>query len=66
MWIVDIDTVYVWVCEDSEHWRQSTEAATGGLLFLKISQNSQENTCDGISFSIKLQAGVFMLVLQFF
>ena len=32
MWIVDIDTVYVWICEDSEHWRQSTEAVTGGLL----------------------------------
>ena len=36
-----------------------TEAATGGVLykrvFLKISQNSQENTCATISFLIKLQ-----------
>ena len=36
------------------------EAATGGILqkkvFLKISQNSQENTCARVSFLIKLQA----------
>ena len=36
------------------------EAATGGVLwkkvFLKISQNSQENTCARFSFLIKLQA----------
>ena len=36
------------------------EAATGGVLwkkvFLKISQNSQENTCAGVSLLIKLQA----------
>ena len=37
-----------------------TEAATGGLLlcikkiFLKISQNSQENTCARVSLLIKL------------
>ena len=35
------------------------EAATGGVLwkkvFLKILQNSQENTCVGVSFLIKLQ-----------
>ena len=37
-----------------------TEAATGGVLqprvFLDILQNSQENTCAGVSFLIKLQA----------
>ena len=36
------------------------EAATGGVLykkvFLKISQNSWENTCARVSFLIKLQA----------
>ena len=36
------------------------EAATGSVLskkvFLKISQNSQENTCARVSFLIKLQA----------
>ena len=36
------------------------EAATGGVLqeivLLKISQNSQENTCASVSFLIKLQA----------
>ena len=36
-----------------------TEAATRGVLskkvFLKISQNSQENTCATVSFLIKLQ-----------
>ena len=35
-----------------------TEAAIGGVLqqkvLLKISQNLQENTCVGVSFSIKL------------
>ena len=40
-----------------------TEAATRGVLqekvFLGISQNSQENTCDRVSFLIKLQAQVF-------
>ena len=35
-----------------------TEAATGGFLFLEISQNSQENTCTRVSFSIKLQSSV--------
>ena len=37
-----------------------SEAATGDVLskkmFLKISQNSQENTCARVSFLIKLQA----------
>ena len=37
----------------------ATEAATAGVLykkvFLKISQNSQENTCSRASFLIKLQ-----------
>ena len=37
-----------------------SEAATGGVLrkkvFLKILQNSQENTCARVSFLIKLQA----------
>ena len=37
-----------------------TEAATEGVLwekmFLKILQNSQENTCARVSFLIKLQA----------
>ena len=37
----------------------STKAATGGFLYkntlLKISQNSQENTCARDSFLIKLQ-----------
>ena len=37
-----------------------SEAATGGVLYknlpLKISQNSKENTCAGVSFLIKLQA----------
>ena len=40
--------------------RLSAEAATRGVLckkvFLEISQNSQENTCDRVSFLIKLQA----------
>ena len=43
----------------------SAETATGGVLlkscFLKISQNSQENTCVGVSFLIKLQASVLEL-----
>ena len=38
----------------------ATEAATTGVLckkvFLEISQNSQENTCARVSFSIRLQA----------
>ena len=37
-----------------------TEAATEGIVlktaFLKVSQNSQENTCVKVSFLIKLQA----------
>ena len=41
-------------------WRLSTGAATGGVLwkkvFLKISRNSQEDTCARVSFLIKLQA----------
>ena len=39
-----------------------SEAATGGVLrkkvFLKILQNSQENTCAKVSFLIKLQANL--------
>ena len=39
---------------------QQTEAATIGALwkkmFLEISQNSQENTCAGVSLLINLQA----------
>ena len=39
---------------------KSCEAATRGVLckkvFLEILQNSQENTCAGVSFLIKLQA----------
>ena len=39
---------------------ENTEAATRGVLwkkvFLKISQNSQENSCVRVSFLIKLQA----------
>ena len=46
------------------YWNQillkSTDAATVGVLwtrlFLKISQNSRENACIGVSFLIKLQA----------
>ena len=41
-------------------WFTYSEAATGDVLskkmFLKISQNSQENTCARVSFLIKLQA----------
>ena len=41
------------------------EAATRGVLcervFLEISQNSQENTCARVSFSIKLQDRVLQL-----
>ena len=45
------------------------------MIFLKISQNSQENTCAGVSFLIKLQArsekrdsgtGVFLWILRNF
>ena len=35
-------------------------------VFLKISQNSQENTCDRVSFSIKLQNTSGKLLLQSF
>ena len=38
---------------------QGSQAARGCSIrkvFLKISQNSQENTCDRVSFLIKLQA----------
>ena len=30
-------------------------------MFLKILQNSQGNTCAGISFSVKLQADIFLI-----
>ena len=40
--------------------RRESETATGGILLkkvsLKISQNSQENTCARVSFLIKLHA----------
>ena len=47
---------------------QVTEAVTGGVLwknmFVKTSQNSQENTCLGVSFLIKLNnTGVFLWIL---
>ena len=42
------------------------EAVTGGVqlkkLFLKVSQNSHENTCARDSFLIKLQASVFNFI----
>ena len=45
-----------------------SEAATGGVLsksvLLKISQNSQENTCDRVSFLIKLHRASFLIKLQ--
>ena len=31
-------------------------------VFLKVSQNSQENTCDRVSFLIKLQAQAWNLI----
>ena len=41
-----------------------TEAVTGGallqIIFLEISQNSQENTCARASFLIKFQAFIFI------
>ena len=48
-----------------------TEAATRGVLsknvFLEISQNSQEKSCDRVSFLIKLQvSGVFLWVSRNF
>ena len=58
--------VTLWKCTPllTSSWEFSkslrkTEAATGGVLkkvFLKISQNSQEDTCARVSFLIKLQA----------
>ena len=48
--------------------RKEKEAATGDVLwekvFLEISQNSQENTCVGVSFLIKLQASAGRLLLK--
>ena len=45
LWILSLDTA---------------EASTGGVVwkkvFLILSQNSEENTCARVSFSIKLQA----------
>ena len=47
---------------------QYSEAATRSVLwkkvFLEISQNSQENTCARVSFSIKLQALGLQLYLK--
>ena len=41
-------------------WRISTKAiaqrGSAEKVFLEISQNSQQNTCDRVSFLIKLQA----------
>ena len=36
--------------------KQPPEVFCKGKVFLEISQNSQENTCAGVSFLIKLQA----------
>ena len=45
-----------------------TEAATGVVLYkkasLKISQNSQVNTCTRVSFLIKLQASGFKIIFD--
>ena len=45
-----------------------SDAATRGVLykkvFLKITQNSQENTCVWVSFLIKLQASGLQLYLK--
>ena len=38
--------------------KQPPEEFYGKKLFLKISQNSQENTCARVSFVIKLQASL--------
>ena len=47
---------------------QGTEAVTSrcslNRVFLKISHNSQENTCVGVSFLIKLQASGLQLYLK--
>ena len=54
--------------KQDECWRWKTyriEAANGGVLwkkvFLKISQNSQKNTCARVSFLIKLKASGLQL-----
>ena len=57
-------TVLVWQISDLD-----SEAATRGALskkvFLKISQNSQENTCVRVSFLIQLKASVQFLRTSF-
>ena len=49
-----------WMCSKSAKKRKQS---TGGVLhekmFLKILQNSRENTCDRVSFLIKLQASAW-------
>ena len=42
--------------ENYYRMRRYVEAAFAVVLFFEIMQNSQENTCCGISFLIKLQA----------
>ena len=50
-------------------YRSSVEAATGGVLsekvFIEISQNSQENTCDRVSFLIKFAKCIKMFLIKF-
>ena len=47
-------------------FKQSSEAATAGVLqkkvFLKIFKNAQENTCVGVSFLIKLDQALELLM----
>ena len=51
---------------------QIPEAATGRCsvkkIFLKISQNSQENTCVTVSLSVKKEhlSGISVCILEFF
>ena len=48
------------ICADSSHLVRSSEAVVQSCsvekVLLKITQNSQENTCARVSFLIKLQA----------
>ena len=52
------ESILKWWAKDD--LTKNSEAAIGGVLegnvFLKISQNSQENTCARVSFLIKLRA----------
>ena len=53
----------IFVCQYTSFIHEDIEAATSGALqetvFLKISQNSQENACARVSFLIKLQASAW-------